>query len=747
MLLENPLYSAIDLKIKEFQGYEKAGYSLSPKFKNYEQSKGDKVVFRVWDITTDITFPSGIICSNLKYNGSLVFTYDKIKKEVTIVETPTLQHGLMQVPMLTGDITSIIENKLKSMTPMQDIKVSFPAQTYLAVMDKESSAHMPTLADTPNYAHVESIVKTIADEEAKIKQEVELHKRNQDRELEKRERATKKKRMILGLDPAEYSVEEFDALVRPKVREGYEKRIANIERHLKANIEKYRQLVFKYATNKYLYDKDDYDRWQTENESIIEKFTEKVFQEQLKFDLKDKNGICKQIKKLQAIGHDIEEGIFYIDIYEMFESHFHFHDDPQCPYHPLFSKCKFDEDYGESYKEFVSQDFCKGVDLILNIYALKNQLEEYKKYLAEDSTSYPEFALQEGKSSLITQVPHWIRTSYRHRKHLYPYEHGIFMIKPGITKIDYKNMLSIKGGRQEDVTLARGAFTKSDCYNINTQAVTIPSSLEYDEIVKLLDFVHAPLLDVAENLYPDFYIWDKRWRIFICEDSDTYSRVKTLLVRQEINETEQGAIFRGGNLIILDHNYYNDYFVNSPDPFAFLSKYGRNRSKKYRTFHWDKGKYKVESIHDLIVEAQPECFEEVVDEYGRYRLTDKQPIDLDLLEKKIVGSYFSDKEVPEDKKEQYKVILNQRFSEPLEEKEAEEEEPTPLVEEYDDNWQLSFDFEYEDEISPDYCIDMECNIEANDGDKNAKTLYDDMDTLYRELYNNDDSDDEDDLPF
>jgi hypothetical protein len=125
MLIQNVFYSTIDLYIKKINQYLNEGYLISGNCKSYDKNKDDIVVFKCFDIKSQVKTENDLIISETKYSGYLEFTYNKVTNEVYISKLPYIFEGKVEVPIFTSDIAQIIVDKVKSYIPKEDIKLTF----------------------------------------------------------------------------------------------------------------------------------------------------------------------------------------------------------------------------------------------------------------------------------------------------------------------------------------------------------------------------------------------------------------------------------------------------------------------------------------------------------------------------------------------------------------------------------------------------------------------------------------------
>ena len=244
MLLQNVLYSTIDLYITKINQYLSDGYVISADFKTYDKEKDDFVVFKCFDIKSSVETNNNFIISEIKYLGYLEFTYSKVTNEVFISKLPYLVDGKVEFPIFTNDIAQIVVDKVKFYISNEDIKLTFSNPVGVFAIDNKVKEVIPSFCETKNCNIISHIIDTIALEEKRIRKHILNLKVQKDREDRAIERAVSKKRKIYGIDSSDYeNQQEFYNVVNKKICEVYSRKIQKIERHLELNERKYKEML------------------------------------------------------------------------------------------------------------------------------------------------------------------------------------------------------------------------------------------------------------------------------------------------------------------------------------------------------------------------------------------------------------------------------------------------------------------------------------------------------------------------
>lgn len=256
----------------------------------------------------------------------------------------------------------------------------------------------------------------------------------------------------------------------------------------------------------------------------------------------------------------------------------------------------------------------QGINLILQYNSLNNEKQYYQNIL----NNIEDFTISADKQSnlqgYIIQLPYWFRLGAGFQKK------SLLMIKPGCNFIDIKKIPYMKETiSRQQYKYNLKAFQHSRYYSADKQilssnerepiSITIPKSLPYIEIQKIIQYFR--------NEYKTI--------LYICEDSDTYSKVKSIIVDYCLNDYKS---LKKDNKIIdsficIDPNYYDEFFKTTPRGEVFYHRYDYTSNYKFRKKH-------IMSIEDL-------CNIYI----SREEEKNGKDIDYDKIKVSILGSYNS----------------------------------------------------------------------------------------------------------
>lgn len=636
MVIQNVLYSAIDLYIKKINRYLDDGYLMSVDYKTYDKSKDDIVVFKLFDIKSLVKTELNFIIAEIEYSGYLEFTYNKSTNEVYISKLPYLVDGKVEIPIFTNDISQIIVDRIKSYAPIEDIKLTFSNPLAVFAIDNKVKEIIPQFCETKNCNIINHIINTIALEEKRIRQHILNLKAQKDREDRAVERALSKKRKIYGIDPNEFeNQQEFYRVMDQKICEVYSRKIEKIRRHLHLNEQKYKEMLKKgilsmhsdnmdfichnmdfhnwcknngisignfkgvHTQNNfwgefYFYDKDaDVEQVKKETQQVIDKYIEYRYYH----DLHDPRGILALVDfvkkevmtlpELREVGAPrINNNTLYTEFVTQLaaldgsgdpngfaEKQFDYESD-----HPIFGSHNYS--YRKEYKKTgwrytytFKSDIGIAIELLLQIRTLTSQLQYYHSILNEPSKAFLTFKKNNNSWNSIMQYPYFLRMgrdSYMNGG----YElFNLLMIKPGTSNFNDTNIRYFiqKGDREKEVS--------SSC---DRMIVAIPDSLEHHSLLKVVEYAYERSDDLN----------------FICQSPDLAARVKSILVANELNaRTNNSKYIKGKYFINIDPDYYNSFFVTTPDNKEFWHRYDYSSDYKYRR----KIIYDLDTIIDMVI--------------------------------------------------------------------------------------------------------------------------------------------------
>ena len=661
MVIQNVLYSTIDLYMKKINQYLDDGYIISGDCKTYDKSKNDFVIFKCFDIKSQVKTNNGFIISEIEYSGYLEFTYNKVTNEVYISKLPYILVGKVEVPIFTCDIARIIVDKLKSYISGDDIKLTFSSPLAVFAIDNNIQQIVPSINDTRNLNIINHIVDTIALEEKRIRQHILSLKAQKDREDSAIEHAVSKKRKIYGIDPNDYENQlEFYKVVDEKICEVYDRKIEKIKRHLHLNEQKYKEMLKKGVLSissdnmDFICNNVDFRNWCKNNEDSISElkglYTYDAFFGEIYFyiddlegeqvkkdvllvidkyieyryyhDLHDSRGILALVdfvkKEIMPLPELREEGLPRIDNNTLYteivtqlaaiagngdpngwcnEKYDYVEDHPIFGCHNYsYTKTRSSQWWyeGSVYTYKFSPDIGKAVELLLQIRTLTKQLQYYRSILNEPSKAFLSFKKDNNSWASIMQYPYFVRMG----SDLF----DVLMIKPQTLTFDENNIRYFvqKGDKEKNVSP-----------NCDRMVVAIPDSLQQYYLFKVIQYAH----DRSKDLN------------FICQSPDLASRLKSILVNLELNARKNNCSYIKGNYFInVDPNYYDSFFVNTPNNKNFWHRYDYSSDYKYRR----KIIYDLNTIIDM-------CIQEYL-----HKNPSSQEINNDTLSDMILGSYSSD---------------------------------------------------------------------------------------------------------
>jgi len=663
MVIQNVLYSAIDLYIKKINSYIDDGYLISVDYKTYDKSVDDIVVFKLFDIKSFVKTEFDFIISEIEYSGYLEFTYNKSINEIYISKIPYLVSGNLEMPVFTNDIAQIIVDRIKSYVPIEDIKLTFSNPIAVFAIDNKVKEIIPQFCETKNCNIINHIIDTIALEEKRIRQHILNLKAQKDREDRAVERALSKKRKIYGIDPNEFeNQQEFYRVMDQKICEVYSSKVEKIRRHLHLSEQKYKEMLKKgilsmhsnymdficnnkdfrnwcknnrisignfkgvYTQNNfcgesYFYDKDaDIEQLKKETMPVIDKYIEYRYYH----DLHDPRGILALVdfvKKEVMTLPELREGgtprisnntlytgvVTQLAALDGYGDHNGFTKE-QFDYereHPIFGKHNYN--YRKDYKNYIytfKDDIGIAIELLLQIRTLTKQLQHYQAILNEPSNAFLTFKKDNNSWSSIMQFPYFLRMG-RDSHMNGGYElFNLLMIKPGTSIFNDTNIRYFiqKGDREKEVGPC--------CHRM---IVAIPDSLDYHSLLKVVEYAYERSYDLN----------------FICQNPDLAVRVKSILVANELNaRTNNSKYIKGKYFINIDPDYYNSFFVTTPDNKEFWHRYDYSSDYKYRR----KIIYDLNTIINM-----------VIDEYAKINI-DSIETDNNIFSKLLLGNYSSDED-------------------------------------------------------------------------------------------------------
>ena len=166
MLISNPYYSLIDEYIESVNKLVNNNFNCE--YKCYEKEKNNYIFYNCFDLKSTIKLNSNLLLKEIKYNGTLSFTYNKKTNEVYVISVPYILCNNTKIPIFTSDIAKIIVEKLNKYTSSKNIKLTFKDPLAILAEDKNISIIIPTISDTNNHKLLIDVLNIIKSEKQKI---------------------------------------------------------------------------------------------------------------------------------------------------------------------------------------------------------------------------------------------------------------------------------------------------------------------------------------------------------------------------------------------------------------------------------------------------------------------------------------------------------------------------------------------------------------------------------------------------
>lgn len=228
MLLANPYFSYIYSYLEAINKLDIANFNCTHKY--YESVKGDFIYYRCFELESSIQLKTGIILNNAKYYGMLEFSYNKSTKEVYINSVPYVICGDTKIPLFTSDIARIIVERLGKIVPISEIKLVFKEQNAVLIEDRDVVNVLPAISNTRNHQLLVRAMSTIEQEKQKIRDDIDKCKAREERRIDEEERVYRKKRRIYGLDPKEFTFDEFKRRLGEIQTKSYTEELKSLKR-------------------------------------------------------------------------------------------------------------------------------------------------------------------------------------------------------------------------------------------------------------------------------------------------------------------------------------------------------------------------------------------------------------------------------------------------------------------------------------------------------------------------------------
>lgn len=406
------------------------------------------------------------------------------------------------------------------------------------------------------------------------------------------------KRKIFGIDPYGYdNREEFYRVVNKKICEVYNKKIENVLRHIEACKEKYKKLLLDsdrymyqapvqyehYEKLKSYYNRDEINAsglsWEEKNseckkDQIYCNLIDEYLEYMLNRDLDPENGLLSIINKIRKELDPEFKGMLYEEVSGVL-----FRNRLELP-HPFVNMISESRENipgicpprGELLGYLYSDEITAGINLLIQMSELKKQLDYYQSIIRDPDRAIFEYLAKNNSWGAIMQYPYWVRLG----RDIYPCEchekMNLFMIKPGTLKFDEDSIRYFV--RKRDKKFSDKMDKKCD-----RLSVTIPSSLEYDSIVKVIEYAHLN----AENLN------------FVCQSDEVANVVKKIIIEKELDaRRERGiplldTVRRNDAYYInevcyvnVDPDYYSNFFADTPNNKNFWHRYDYGSCYEHR---------------------------------------------------------------------------------------------------------------------------------------------------------------------
>lgn len=590
MYLEMPEYSLIHMYLKELEKNLENGYNFTCEYKAYDKEFYNEVAFKCFDLVQKMQSNS-IFIKNLNYHGTLEFSYNKATNEVYVLKVPYILINNKKLFIFTSDLAKIIEELLKKYVPVSDVSIKFSSSLSVLAMNKEVAQIIPNIVNTTNYQFLLKILEQIEKEISYIERDLEKQQYRAKKEDTKKEFVLIKRRSICGIDISNYDrIEDYFNAVNKALIDLWTKKVENYTIHLNATKKKYFDMYLSGNTNKFEFLDEFYDP-----------FDEAYYQvgELAWYEDSEKRKIKKEIMEhLEArLEYDLSEEWYDSIISEINEIRKEYDRE----YNASYSKRNKGPDRGLNmgFEEYFAQSvlennylknnpICSDADYdelirfekyIIQIKALIEKIKFYKELIKDPDKAIVNFSKYGVSWNAIMQSPYWLKLSriVKIYGHCYQEIIALLMVKPGTKTINFEKMKKFNSDKAKNKK-----FWISDEYQFNKLIITIPKSLDYLEIIKLVEY------GFQINKYHD----TKAEQInFICEDVDTAVKVKeicikcylalpdTIILPQQLNFWPDAKMEL---LVNVDPDYYRNYFLDCPKNGVYYHRYDYSSQYKFR---------------------------------------------------------------------------------------------------------------------------------------------------------------------
>ena len=580
MYLEMPEYSLIHMYLKELEKNLENGYNFTCEY--------NEVAFKCFDLVQKMQSTS-IFIKDLNYHGTLEFSYNKATNEVYVLKVPYILINNKKLFIFTSDLAKIIEELLKKYVPVSDVSIKFSSSLSILAINKEVAQIIPNIVNTTNYQFLLKILEQIEKEISYIERDLEKQQYRAKKEDAKKEFVLIKRRSICGIDISNYDrIEDYFNAVNKALIDLWTKKVENYTIHLNATKKKYFDMYLSGNTNKFEFLDEFYDpfdeayyqvgelAWYEDSEKRkIKKEIMEHLEARLEYDLSEEeyDSIISEINKIRR-KYDIE--------YNYSKRNKGPDRGLNMGFEEYFAQSVLENDYLEDNPICSDADYDELIRFekyIIQIKTLIEKIEFYKELIKDPDKAIVNFSKYGVSWNAIMQSPYWLKLSriVKIYGHCYQEIIALLMVKPGTKTIDFEKMKKFNSDKAKNKK-----FWISDEYQFNKLIITIPKSLDYSEIIKLVEY----------GFQINNYHYTKAEQInFICEDDDTVVKVKeicikcylalpdTIILPQQLNFWPDAKMEL---LVNVDPDYYRNYFLDCPKNGVYYHRYDYSSQYKFR---------------------------------------------------------------------------------------------------------------------------------------------------------------------
>ena len=590
MYLEMPEYSLIHMYLKELEKNLENGYNFTCEYKTYDKEFYNEVAFKCFDLVQKMQSNS-IFIKNLNYHGTLEFSYNKATNEVYVLKVPYILINNKKLFIFTSDLAKIIEELLKKYVPVSDVSIKFSSSLSILAINKEVAQIIPNIVNTTNYQFLLKILEQIEKEISYIERDLEKQQYRAKKEDAKKEFVLIKRRSICGIDISNYDrIEDYFNAVNKALIDLWTKKVENYTIHLNATKKKYFDMYLSGNTNKFEFLDEFYDPfdeayyqvgelawYEDSGKRKIKKEIMEHLEARLEYDLSEEwyDSIISEINEIRK-EYDREYNASY-SIYKGPERGLNM------GFEEYFAQSVLENDYLKNNPICSDADYDELIRFekyIIQIKALIEKIEFYKELIKDPDKAIINFSKYGVAWNAIMQSPYWLKISRCIKGvngHGIHEKIALLMVKPGTKTIDFKKMKKFNSDKAKNKK-----FWISDEYQFNKLIITIPKSLDYSEIIKLVEY----------GFQINKYHYTKAEQInFICEDGDTAVKVKeicikcylalpdTIILPQQLNFWPDAKMEL---LVNVDPDYYRNYFLDCPKNEVYYHRYDYSSQYKFR---------------------------------------------------------------------------------------------------------------------------------------------------------------------